>query len=162
MEYLCDPYKGTGREARTDHFDRTSCWHLCNFECCGHDVTVRQSCRQSKQYCRLLLMLFARSGSKNLSPSLAEPSHQLLVLSENRIRRFIKFYLLRALACRHTHNEFHNLGLFAFRHGFNLFDYVSGIHAKYVVDGKRSDKGSGAKLGDILGDKPLCAFIPVA
>jgi len=75
---------------------------------------------------------------------------------------FIKFYLLRALACRHTHNEFHNLGLFAFRHGFNLFDYVSGIHAKYVVDGKRSDKGSGAKLGDILGDKPLCAFIPVA
>ena len=94
-------------------------------------------------------MLFARSGSKNVSPSLAEPSHQLLVLSENRIRRFIKFYLLRALACRHTHNEFHNLGLFAFRQGFNLFDYVSCIHAKYAVDGKRSDKGSSAKLGHI-------------
>src|SRR5580658_8579906 len=105
MEYISDPYKGTGRETRTDPFDRTSCWHLCNFECCGHDVTFRQSCRKSKQYCRLLLKLFARSGSKNVSPSLAEPSHQLFVLSENRIRRFIKFCFLRALACRHTHND---------------------------------------------------------
>jgi hypothetical protein len=93
-------------------------------------------------------MLFARFGSKNVRPSLAEPSHQLLVLSENRIRRFIKIHLPRALACRHALNEFYNLDLFVFRQGLNLFDYVSGIHAQYTVDGKRSDKDSGAKLGD--------------
>jgi hypothetical protein len=33
---------------------------------------------------------------------------------------------------------------------------------KCNVGGKRSDKDLGAKLGDILGDKPLCAFNPVA
>jgi hypothetical protein len=86
-------------------------------------------------------MLFARSGSKNVSPSLAEPSHQLLVLSENRIRCFIKIHLPGALACRdNTLNEFYNLDLIVFRQRFNLFDYVSGIHAKYAVAGKRSGK----------------------